>query len=197
MITRRTALAAGLAAPFIARSTANAQSVGRNETLLLVQEYGPNSLDMQGIGSSQPVNGVALNCYDRLLRFKPVPIPSGGGNTIAMTEIEGELAESWQVASDGMSCTFKLRNATFHSGRPVTARDVKWSLDRAVSIGGFATTQMNAGSLEKAEQFVALDDKTFRVDFIRKDKLTMPNLAVTIPFVFDSELAIANSGGDP
>jgi peptide/nickel transport system substrate-binding protein len=194
-LTRRTAIAAGLAAPFIGRAAAQAPS--RNETLLLVQEYGPNSLDMQGIGASQPVNGVSLNCYDRLLRFKPVPIPSGGGHQVSMTELEGELAESWQVASDGMSCTFKLRDAKFHSGRPVTAKDVKWSLDRAVSIGGFATTQMNAGSMEKPEQFVALDDKTFRVDFIRKDKLTMPNLAVTIPFVFDSELAIKNSGGDP
>jgi peptide/nickel transport system substrate-binding protein len=195
MITRRTALAAGLSAPFVARASAQAPS--RSETLLLVQEYGPNSLDMQGIGSSQPVNGVALNCYDRLLRFKPVPIPTGGGNTVSMGELEGELAESWQVASDGMSCTFKLRDAKFHSGRPVTAKDVKWSLDRAVSIGGFATTQMNAGSMENPEQFVALDDRTLRIDFIRKDKLTMPNLAVTIPFVFDAELAVRNGGGDP
>lgn len=197
MITRRTALAAGLAAPFVARHQASAQSPTRNETLLLVQEYGPNSLDMQGIGASQPVNGVALNCYDRLLRFKPVPIPGGGGHAVKMGELEGELAESWQVASDGMSCTFKLRDATFHSGRPVTARDVKWSLDRAVSIGGFATTQMNAGSLEKPEQFVALDDRTFRIDFVRKDKMTMSNLAVTIPFVIDAELAQRNGGGDP
>ncbi len=112
MITRRTALAAGLAAPFVARSGAQAQNPTRNETLLLVQEYGPNSLDMQGIGASQPVNGVALNCYDRLLRFKPVPIPGGGGHAVTMGEMEGELAESWQVASDGMSCTFTLRDAS-------------------------------------------------------------------------------------
>lgn len=53
-LTRRTALAAGLAAPFVARSEdAEAQAPSRKETLLLVQEYGPNSLDMQGIGSSQ------------------------------------------------------------------------------------------------------------------------------------------------
>ncbi len=197
MITRRTAIAAGLAAPLVATGRAGAQAPTRAETLLLVQEYGPNSLDMQGIGASQPVNGVALNCYDRLLRFKPVPIPSGGGNQVSMTELEGELAESWQVAPDGMSCTFKLRDATFHSGRPVTAKDVKWSLDRAVSIGGFATTQMAAGSLEKPEQFVVVDDKTLRIDFLRRDKMTMPNLAVTIPFVIDSELAVKNGGGDP
>ncbi len=197
---RRAFLAASagtIAAPFVARREAAAQSPSRAETLLLVQEYGPNSMDMQGLGASQPVNGVALNCYDRLVRFKRVPLPDGQGMTFTLNELEPELAESWQTASDGMSVTFKLRDARFHSGRPVTAKDVKWSLDRAVSIGGFATTQMAAGSMEKPEQFVAVDDKTFRIDFIRKDKLLMPNLGVTIPFVFDSELAIRNAAGDP
>lgn len=194
-ITRRTALAAGLSAPFVAKATAQAPS--RSETLLLVQEYGPNSLDMQGIGAAQPVNGVALNCYDRLVRFKPVPLPDGQGGTFAMSAIEPELAESWQESSDGTSVTFKLRDAAFHSGRPVSAKDVKWSLERAVTIGGFATTQMKAGSLERPEQFVALDDKTFRLDLARKDKLTIPNLAVTVPNVYDSELAVRNGGGDP
>lgn len=195
MISRRTVVGAVVSAPFVAKAAA--QTPSRSETLLLVQEYGPNSMDMQGIGSSQPVNGVALNCYDRLIRFKPVPLPDGGGGTFNMTDFEPELAESWQEASDGMSVTFKLKDATFHSGRPVTAKDVKWSLDRAVAIGGFAKTQMAAGSLESPEQFVAVDDKTFRVDFVRRDKLTLPNLAVTIPFVIDSELAIKNGGDDP
>jgi peptide/nickel transport system substrate-binding protein len=196
MITRRAALGAALSAPFVSRAAAQG-GPSRAETLLLVQEYGPNSLDMQGIGSAQPVNGVAINCYDRLIRFKPVPLTDGAGGTFNMTDLEPELAESWQEASDGMSVTFRLRDALFHSGRPVSAKDVKWSLDRAVSIGGFATTQMAAGSLENPEQFVALDERTFRVDFVRRDKLTLPNLAVTIPFVFDSELAIKNGGGDP
>ncbi|SFK94448.1 ABC transporter substrate-binding protein [Falsiroseomonas stagni] len=188
------AAALGVAAPAI--RSAQAQAPTRNETLLLVQEYGPNSLDMQGLGSSQPVNGVALNCYDRLVSFKRQRVDDVT-TSFDINALEPELAESWQEASDGMSVTFKLRaDARFHSGRSVTARDVKWSLDRAVSIGGFATTQMNAGSLEKPDQFVAVDDKTFRIDFLRRDKLTMPNLAVTIPFVFDSELAIRNSGGD-
>ena len=91
-----------------------------------------------------------------------------------------ELAED-RNARD-MSVTFKLRkNAKFHDGTPVTAKDVKWSLDRAVTVGGFPTFQMKAGSLEKPEQFVVVDDHTFRVDFIRKDRLTMPDLAVIVP----------------
>jgi peptide/nickel transport system substrate-binding protein len=191
---KASAAGAALATPAIHR--AEAQAPTRGETLVLVQEYGPNSLDMQGIGSAQPVNGVAQNCYDNLVRFKRQTFDEVT-TSFDITTVEPALAESWQMASDGMSCTFKLReDARFHSKRPVSAKDVKWSLDRAVSIGGFATTQMAAGSLEKPEQFVAVDDRTFRIDFVRRDKLTMPNLGVTIPFVFDSELAIKNSGGD-
>jgi peptide/nickel transport system substrate-binding protein len=196
MINRRALLSSALAMPFVGRASAQT-APSRSETLLLVQEYGPNSLDMQGIGSAQPVNGVALNCYDRLVRFKQKPLPGDGGNTFIIDQLEPELAQSWQESSDGTSCTFKLRDAKFHSGRPVTAKDVKWSLERAVAIGGFAKTQMAAGSLENAEQFVAVDDRTFRLDYARKDKLTLPNLGVTIPFIIDSELAVKNGGGDP
>ena len=98
-----------------------------------------------------------------------------------------ELAEDWNVTPT--SITFKLRkNATFHDGAPVTAKDVKWSYDRAVSVGGFPTFQMKAGSLEKPEQFVVVDDHTFRIDLIRKDNLTVPDLAVVVPAIYNSEL---------
>ena len=89
-----------------------------------------------------------------------------------------------------MSPTFKLRrDATFHDGTPVTANDVKWSFDRAVTVGGFPTFQMKAGSLEKPDQFVAVDDHTFRIDFVRKDKLTLPDLGVPVPVIINSGLA--------
>ncbi len=43
-----------------------------------------------------------------------------------------DLAESCSVSEDGMVYTFVLReNAQFHDGRPVTAHDVKWSIERA------------------------------------------------------------------
>ena len=60
----------------------------------------------------------------------------------------------------------------------MTAADVKWSLDRAVSLGGFPAVQMKAGNLVKTEQFVVVDEKTFRIDFIKPSKLTLPDLAV-------------------
>src|SRR5258705_7534697 len=98
-----------------------------------------------------------------------------------------ELADDMNVGD--MSVTFKLKkNAIFHDGTPVTAKDVKWSLDRAVTVGRFPTFQMGAGSLTKAEQFVVVDDNTVRVDFLKKDRLTIPDLAVIVPAIYNSEL---------
>src|SRR5262245_65138066 len=98
-----------------------------------------------------------------------------------------ELADDMKIGD--MSVTFKLKkNAVFQDGTPVTAKDVKWSLDRAVTVGGFPTFQMGAGSLTKPEQFVVVDDHTVRVDFVRKDRLTIPDLAVIVPAIYHSEL---------
>ena len=47
-----------------------------------------------------------------------------------------ELADDMNVGD--MSVTFKLKKkAVFHDGTPVTAKDVKWSLDRAVLSAAF------------------------------------------------------------
>jgi peptide/nickel transport system substrate-binding protein len=48
---------------------------------------------------------------------------------------------------------------------------------------------MRAGALEKPEQFVDIDDHTFRINFLRKDKWTMPDLAVPVPIIINSTLA--------
>ncbi len=118
----------------------------------------------------------------------PRPTPKAIGH-YDYTKIEPELAEFVGSQATCRSPSSCATDATFHDGTPVTAKDVKWSFDRAVTVGGFPTFQMKAGSLEKPEQFVVVDDRTFRIDFLRKDKLTMPDLAVPVPAIINSELA--------
>ncbi len=171
-----------------------AQAQARPKDVLIVaNEFGPNSLDIHTVGANRPSYGVSWLCYDRLMTYGKKTLPDGRV-VYDRNKLEPELAESWQMAPDGMSVTFKLRkNAKFHDGTPVTAKDVKWSFDRAVTVGGFPTFQMAAGSLEKPEQFEVVDTHTFRVKFIRADKLTMNDLAVPVPCVFNSELVKKNA----
>ena len=165
-------------------SPAKAQS--RQETLLIVSESGPNNLDIHGVGTNVPGYEVSWNCYDRLISHE---MKTNGQGTpyYDKTKFKPELAEDMNTGD--MSVTFKLRkDAVFQDGAPVTAKDVKWSFDRAVTVGGFPTFQMSAGSLTKPEQFVTVDDHTFRVDFQKKDHLTIPDLAVIVPCILNSEL---------
>jgi peptide/nickel transport system substrate-binding protein len=189
-----TALAAGSAvsAPAI-WSPAKAQS--RQETLLIVSESGPNNIDIHGVGTNVPGYEVSWNCYDRLISHEMKTV--NGTPYYDRDKFKMELADDMSVGD--MSVTFKLkRKATFHDGTPVTAKDVKWSLDRAVTVGGFPTFQMGAGSLTKPEQFVVVDDHTVRVDFLRKDRLTVPDLAVIVPAIYNSELVKKNAtANDP
>ena len=181
-----TAVTAGLPQAAIAQ--------GRPKDVLVVaNEFGPNSLDIHTVGANRASYGVSWLVYDRLMTYGKRTLPDGRV-MYDINKLEPELAESWKVAPDGNSVTFKLRKgATFHDGTPVTAKDVKWSFDRAVTVGGFPTFQMAAGSLEKPDQFEVLDEHTFRVKFIRRDKLTMNDLAVVVPCVFNSELVKKNA----
>jgi peptide/nickel transport system substrate-binding protein len=180
-----TALTAAAAVPAPAIwSPAKAQA--RNETLLLVTENGPNNLDIHGVGTNRPGYEASWNCYDRLITHDKKTLPDGS-LSYDRDNFKPELAEDMNIGD--MSVTFKLKkNAKFQDGTPVTAKDVKWSFDRAVTVGGFPTVQMKAGTLLNKEQFVVVDDATFRVDFVKKDRLTVPDLAVIVPGIYNSEL---------
>jgi peptide/nickel transport system substrate-binding protein len=194
---RRNFLSSGAAASLggvVLTPKARAQAAARPKDLLIVaNEFGPNSLDIHTVGANRPSYGVSWLCYDRLMSYGKKTLPDGRV-MYDIDKLEPELAESWKIAPDGNSVTFKLRKgAKFHDGTPVTAKDVKWSFDRAVTVGGFPTFQMAAGSLEKPEQFEVVDEHTFRVKFIRRDKLTMNDLAVPVPCIFNSELVKKNA----
>src|SRR3981081_1310151 len=185
-LKRVTAMAAGGGLPAAPAVWSPAKAQSRQETLLIVSESGPNNIDIHGVGTNVPGYEVSWNCYDRLISHE-MKTGANGAAHYDRDKFNGELAEDSTFVT--MPATFKRKkNAPFQDGTPVTAKDVKWSLDRAVTVGGFPTFQMGAGSLTKPEQFVVVDDHTVRVDFLRKDRLTVPDLAVVVPCVLNSGL---------
>ena len=78
--------------------------------------------------------------YDFLVQYARIPNPDGTV-TVDTTKVEPMLAERWEHNPDMSEWTFYLRkDATFHSGRPVTAQAVKYTFARYRKMKSAANT---------------------------------------------------------
>lgn len=201
---RPSAAAHALAAIFrIARALRTAQAIcvastcwvapasgqSRAETLRYVTAGVVNTLDPVMLGGTPEATALSTSVYDRLLRFDRTPTAEGS-YVFDFTKIRGELAERHEVSADGLTITLHLRpDAVWHDGSPVTADDVKWSLDRAVSAQTMSKAQVSTGSLTSPEQFKVVDPRTVTITLERPDRLAVPNLATTYAPMFNATLA--------
>ncbi|WP_083864696.1 ABC transporter substrate-binding protein [Nocardia brevicatena] len=92
---------------------------------------------------------VTLNVYEGLVAYKPDSSEIGPG-----------LAESWTVAEDGRTYTFKLRaGVTFHDGTPMTATTLVKSYQRRSAVN-----QAPAYLIADVESMSAPDDSTLVIE---------------------------------
>jgi peptide/nickel transport system substrate-binding protein len=171
-LTRRRALvgggALGLSAAFLAAcgsgsktsSTNNANNPGssslvakpadstseakRGGTLKDYAQAEPRSLDP--IQPLADYNRIAPFVYNTLLTVKPGHLQNTTG------ELQGQLAQSFEVSPDGLQVTFKLRpGVKWHNRPPVNARpvdtdDIIQSFDRYAKLGPLGTLVFNSAS---------------------------------------------------
>src|SRR6202163_1737932 len=160
----------------------------RAETLRYVTGASVNTLDPNIPGSTRESFAVSLSTYDRLVCFGRKQL--NGKWVFDLDKITGELAETYDVSPDGLKIVFRLRkDAKFQDGTPVTADDVKWSLDRIVTAPVLGKAQLLTGSMTSADQFKVIDPLTFEVTLPKPDKLALPNLATVYPIIINSKVA--------
>jgi len=101
-----------------------------------------------------------------------------------------KLAESGEFSDEAKVLTLKLRSGVkFHSGNPLTAKDVVYTLDRAIKIGsGHAALFTDYASSE------AVDDTTVKIN-LKKTNLDFLGALANL-YVLDSELVKRNEGSD-
>ncbi|MCX6096142.1 MAG: ABC transporter substrate-binding protein [Candidatus Bipolaricaulota bacterium] len=85
-------------------------------------------------------------------------------------ELEGQIAQSWEISPDGMVYTFHIRpGITFWDGEKCNAGAVKWALDRSIRLDG------PKGALGLIKPYIdkieALDDLTVRITLTMPDAL--------------------------
>ncbi len=114
--------------------------------------------------------------YNGLVRSDP----AGG------TDIAPALAESWDVSEDGKTYTFHLRpGVKFSNGQPLTAEDVKFSLDR------FGDPKINAILANVAVGYGStkvVDDETVEVKLTEPVASFLYNISIFPAFIVPKNL---------
>jgi peptide/nickel transport system substrate-binding protein len=184
---RRAMLLAATAAGLVFAGQAFAQTP--KDTVVMAKQI--DDIITMDPGESFEFSGseAATNQYDRLIRF----------DLLDVSKLYGSLAESWSVAADGKTYTFKLKSGIkFHSGNPVTAADAAWSFQRAVILNkspGFILTQFGFTKDNVKDRIKATDAQTLTMVV---DKPFAPTffyycLTATVASVIDSKLAEKNA----
>jgi peptide/nickel transport system substrate-binding protein len=130
------------------------------------------------------------NVYRGLTRLKSPTDPTP----------EGDVASSWTVSSNQLSWTFKLRpGVKFQDGKPVTAADVVYSMDRIMNPKTVATLRSD---LAPVKRVVAVDPHTVRFDLkkpysILPIVLQTPAWAAIVPKGSGATLAKQPNGTGP
>jgi peptide/nickel transport system substrate-binding protein len=87
----------------------------------------------------------------------------------AAGDLRGELAESWARDGDA-GWRFHLREAFFHNGAPVTAEDVKWSIEQ---VAAEKSTAYMRGQFQGVDRIETPDARTVRI-IMKQPTATVP-----------------------
>jgi peptide/nickel transport system substrate-binding protein len=98
-------------------------------------------------------------------------------NPVNPDEIVCDLCESWTVSRDGKTYTFRLRQAQWHDGQPVTAEDIKFSLDRITEPGAIRVRTGVLRTFYEHGSAQVIDPRTVRVPINFASPLFLVNLA--------------------
>ena len=116
-------------------------------------------------------------------------------------KISADLAETWTVdPDDATKYTFYLRkDATFHDGKPVTAQDFKWSLERAADpatdapvaaqyLGDIVGVKEKLkGEVNEVEGVRVIDEHTLEITIDSPKAYFLAKLTYPTSFVLDRE----------
>ncbi len=117
--------AVAVGASMIGGSTATAapqRDQAQAGVLRIAQADPPDAFDPATLGDNRSIE-LAQNVFDGLTAVNEKNL-----------KVQSALARSWSVSRDGKTYTFKLRKGVrFQDGTPLTAQDVVYSLNRALS----------------------------------------------------------------
>ncbi len=111
-----------------------------------------------------------------------------------------DVADRWEISNDGKTYTFYIRdNARFHDGKPITASDFKWSLERAASpdtASPVADTYLSdivgvqdvlEGNTTDISGVRVIDDRTLQIEIDAPKAYFLAKMTYPTAYVLDRE----------
>jgi ABC-type transport system substrate-binding protein len=172
--TRRAVIGAGLALPFLGTASRAARTPG--VLTFGLSSYPPSLLPWNNTGTAAVT--VKLQIYRGLLSYD-------------RNGPRGELATHWERAGD-TGWKFTLRDATFHNGAPVTAADVKWTLEQ---VAGEKSTAYLKTEFQNVTRIDTPDAKTVIIT-LKEPNVVLPELLAS-PHMGIIAKGSTDNGGTP
>jgi ABC-type transport system substrate-binding protein len=162
------------AKPAEAKPAAAAGQPKRGGVLKFALNTDPPKLDPAASGPTGAIDTVCSIVYSRLVNYKP-----------DASGVIPDLAERWDVSSDGKAYTFNLRKGVkWHNGKDFTAEDVKFTFDRLLDPKTAAPYAPNFGKEVNVE---AVDSSTVRFTLPAPNAAFLPLLAVPPSSIVNKE----------
>ncbi len=138
----------------------------------------PASLDPAQANTVRAIS-IKMTIFDTLLRLNPRTL-----------DLEPGVAEAWTLSDDRRTITFRLRRGVkFHSGRELTAEDVKYSIERLLAPETASPFLRAFDRLVGAQEFMAKQARDVSgVRVIDRYRVAITNSLVnsTFPLAFTS-----------
>ncbi len=167
-------LTASLLASVSLAPAAWAQAADPDASIRIGSLYEPQNLDNTagaGQGINEAFNG---NVYEALFQL-----------TDAGT-VEPKLVESYEVSEDGLTYTFTLREGvSFHSGDPLTAEDVKYSIERVTAEESRSSRKSSLATIAGIE---TPDERTVVITLSRR--------SISLPYNLSYVWIVNDAAGD-
>ncbi|MBS4537002.1 peptide ABC transporter substrate-binding protein, partial [Clostridium sp. D2Q-11] len=166
------------------------EKLAEEQVLRVNWQSEPPSLDPQ-LTQDHTSSNILNDALEGIIRLDEDGVPKQGSG----------MAESWEESEDGTKITFKLRDAKWSDGEPVTANDFEFTWKRALNPDTASTYAFmaygikngeayNTGEITNADEVgvKAIDDKTLEVTLERPDPTFISKLQNSTLFPIREDL---------
>ena len=189
LLSRRTLLAASAAGLAVPAATGPAAAATPKNAVVMAK-----AIDdiIGGFDPAQSYEFANNECCGNIYRKLIAPDPTD------TSKLVGDLAEKWEVSKDGLTFTFRLRSGVvFDSGKPLTAEDVAFSLQRVVKLNltpGFILTQFGWNKDNVEKMIHAKDPHTVEIVLpsVQASSFVLYCLSATCGSVVEKAVALAH-----